>query len=262
MKAPKWPAWPPPGLSVERAEQLRDLFSPASVVYRVRESEPARTLAELKATFRELRILQRYLDAEGRVRSAVSKKPGKVPSFKFGSNDGWHVIPEECLIMASRLTAYVAEQEASQTSAGSGAGRPVMRLMAPDSQDIEEPSPEQVVAAIERLDHTDDNPFFILQDDSRRNAFMQTIKQSARLFFVEYAEGQPQRQFSTPKVPKGKVKELLLAYLRRDDAFKSLTEWREITEELFGESRREQEWVRGFIAFNELAAKYGGYEVW
>jgi hypothetical protein len=38
-----------------------------------------------------------------------SKKKGKVPAFKFSSNDGWTITPEDCVIIAYRLLLYLAD---------------------------------------------------------------------------------------------------------------------------------------------------------
>lgn len=254
-KVPRGPGWPPRGLAEQRARQLLELFDTQTGML-----DPVPSLEELKPTFRELRIIQRHVDAANRVLSAVSKRPGKVPSFKFRSNDAWRVVPEECLVIAHRLTVYLREREPTGAPAVD-TGEKMMRLTAPDAEDIVRPSPDQVVAAIEALDHQRQNPYFILNDASRPNAFMQTLKASPRLFVVEYAEGKPQRQYAARKIPKRQVKDLFLSYLKRDASFKSSAEWEEITDEFFGAARHEREWIRRFIAFNELAAKFGGYEV-
>jgi hypothetical protein len=259
-KCPKGPAWPPAGLPVERAEQLRDFFDPPSRGYSFRQSDPVPTLAELKPTPRELRIIQRYIDQEYRVRSAVSKNPGKVPAFKFGSNDGWHVVPQECLVIACRLSTLLTKKEARTHSAPLKPAE--MCLDVRGEYETENPAFEQVLEAINELDHADQAPFLNLIDRTQPNAFMAVWKASARSFIVEYAEGKPQQQYRSKKTPRGKVIELFARYLRRDESFKMLTEWEDITEEYFGDARRQLAWVRGFIAFNELAAKYGGYEVW
>ena len=100
----KGPDWPPPGIKEERAEQLRLLFEPAA------DDDPVISLIDLKPTYRELRLMQKYFTESDRTNSARSKKQGRVPVFKFGSNDGWIVTPEECLIIAIRLRLYLAEE--------------------------------------------------------------------------------------------------------------------------------------------------------
>ena len=100
---PAWPDWPPAGLKKARAEHLLTLFEPPA------EGDRAVSLMQLKITFRELRVMQKYMTESARVYSARSKKQGRVPSFKFQANDGFHVTPEECLIIACRLQSYLAD---------------------------------------------------------------------------------------------------------------------------------------------------------
>ena len=42
------------------------------------------------------------------VRAFRSQNPELVPIGKFVSNDGWHVVPEECLLIADKLDAILA----------------------------------------------------------------------------------------------------------------------------------------------------------
>lgn len=44
------------------------------------------------------------------LRETRSEDPGKVPGFKFCSNDGWVILPEECRALAERLKAMPPEQ--------------------------------------------------------------------------------------------------------------------------------------------------------
>jgi hypothetical protein len=255
MSEATWPAWPPLGLTAERAEQLREFYA----------EDAEQSVIEPPATPRELRILRRYLEAENRSRSAVCPRPGKIPFFKFNSNDGWHVLPEECIAIINALRPTLDKLMAEANDWESGpveATLPKPCLKLPHSANIDSPSPEQVLTAIDQLDHAGEDPFLILEDRSRPNAFMQAYKETARLFLIEYAEGRPQRQFKMVKVPKGTVRELFLAYLDGDQSFKSNAKWEDITKSLFGDVRQELEWLRGFFAFNEIAARHGGYEVW
>jgi hypothetical protein len=260
-KLPKGPAWPPKGLTRARATQLHRLFADEAEGDSAGEGEPGGLIIQVGPTPRELRIMQRYLTAARQALSTVSRSPGKVPAFKFASNDGWHVIPEECLIIAHRLAVLLADKQRAGDPDPADL-RPTMRLKFPAAEGIEDPAADQLIAAIDGLDHEHDNPYFILVDESRPHAFMQTKKTSPRLFLVEYAEGVPQKQFSARKLAKATVKKLFLSYLSRDDSFKSMTEWTDITDDLFGDARRRLDWVRAFVAFNELAARFDGYEVW
>ncbi len=258
---PDFPDWPPEGLTVGRAEQIRDFFDSPFMRYYSRESDLASSLLELGPSPRELRIMQRYLDRKNRALSMGSRYPGKVPAFKFDSNDGWHVIPAECLVIAYRLSIYLEKKLAQDRGTVDGS-RQRMRLKFPHAEAVEEPTPEQVVEAVRRLDRKAEDPFFILEDESEPHAFMQTEKTSARLFAVEYSEGEPQCQYRAEKVTARIVVELFTAYLRRDATFKTAVPWADITEKVFGDYYRDLQWLREFIAFNELAARYGGYEVW
>jgi hypothetical protein len=275
MAIPKGPAWPPKGLTAARARKLRHLFdeqiasdeepdADAADALKVQAGSvngPGALLLKVNPTPRELRIMQRFLAGERQAHSAVSRSLGKVPAFKFGSNDGWHVIPEECLVIARGLAELLATKQRKGESWARDA-RPTMRLKFPHDKGIKNPTADQLMAAIDSLDHEHDDPFFILVDESRPNAFMQTKKTSARLFLVEYSECVPQQQFAAPKLAKAVVKQLFRSYLSRDESFKSMTEWTDITDNLFGDYYRRLEWVRAFAAFNELAAGFDGYEVW
>jgi len=257
IRCPKGPAWPPGGLTEERAEQLQDLFDPLNYD---RESETVPSVEDLKPTFRELQIIQRYRDAADRVLSTISKKPGKVPSFKFGSNEGWRVTPEECLVIACRLGIYLEKMLAEEKSAADGRQQS-MRLKLPGARAVKAPTRERLVEAIRVLDHKATDPFFILEDDSAPNNFMQAMKMSARFYLVEFSESNPQRQYRAQKVTARVAEELFAAYLRREASYKTAIGWEDVTEELFGDHYCELRFLQEFIAFNALAARYGGYEV-
>jgi hypothetical protein len=84
MAAPRQPRWPPRGISEERGEELRPfVVDPKKLPRYIRPDEAP--IVE--------RFLKRWHAAAGR----RSKEAGKVPAFKFTSNDGWWVRPEECL---------------------------------------------------------------------------------------------------------------------------------------------------------------------
>jgi hypothetical protein len=100
MTAPRLPRWPPRGIPEERAEQLRPvLLDPKKLQRRIRPDE-APTLE---------RFLKRWRAATGR----RSKAPGKVPAFKFTSNDGWWVRPEECRLVSTELAAALRDRPRS-----------------------------------------------------------------------------------------------------------------------------------------------------
>ncbi len=45
------------------------------------------------------------------IKSQGSSKPDMVPGFKFCSNDGWIVTPDECLIIAKKLLSRSTDNE-------------------------------------------------------------------------------------------------------------------------------------------------------
>lgn len=95
------PAWPPQPLKERRAYQLLELFE------QLDPEEPPTLVAKVKPTYAELRIMQKYVFDLQRMRSARSRKRGRVPAYKFLSNDGWIVTPIECLLIAFRLQVYL-----------------------------------------------------------------------------------------------------------------------------------------------------------
>lgn len=52
-----------------------------------------------------------------------SKTPGRVPSFKFESNLGWVVTPDECRTIAKTLRAFAARVSVGDAKAASGAAK-------------------------------------------------------------------------------------------------------------------------------------------
>src|SRR5579884_3027487 len=97
--APKLPRWPPRGLSPGRADELGPyLFDAARLEARTEPQE-----RPLVAGF-----LQRFTKATAR----RSETPGRVPAYKFRSNDGWLVHPDECRRIADGLDAALAGRQA------------------------------------------------------------------------------------------------------------------------------------------------------
>ena len=101
MESAEGPDWPPAGMTKARAEEILRLFE------RPCDDDPETSVIETKPTYHELRRMQKYVEESGRTLSKRSRKRGKVPSFKFLSNDGWHVVPEECLVIAYRLHVFL-----------------------------------------------------------------------------------------------------------------------------------------------------------
>jgi hypothetical protein len=93
--APPMSDWPPRGmLSEERAEELADWAWWAEE-------------AEKPPTDSEIQRLKPWLDELDRWRRTPSSQKGRVPAFKFRTNDGWIVTPEECTIIADGLQSGV-----------------------------------------------------------------------------------------------------------------------------------------------------------
>lgn len=101
MTWPEGPEWPPAGMALDRAEAVLRLFAPPC------DDDPETSVEEVNPTYPELRKMQQYVRQRQQGLSRRSRKQGKVPAFKFCSNDGWHVTPEECLIVASGLYALL-----------------------------------------------------------------------------------------------------------------------------------------------------------
>jgi hypothetical protein len=99
--APKLPRWPPGKMTQERAEELWPyLFEPA---------KPGQAaLADILAPH-ERSIVSKYLT---RFEAATGKPapPGKALGYKFRSNDGWLVTPDECRVIADGLDVALAER--------------------------------------------------------------------------------------------------------------------------------------------------------
>ena len=90
--SPQWPPWPPKDVPPERLKLIEEA---------VNKGEVMPGLSEL-----ERRIATSAIDASKKLRSTPSKKPNRVPAFKFRSNDGWLVTTEECSIVARGLRNY------------------------------------------------------------------------------------------------------------------------------------------------------------
>ncbi len=104
-----------------------------------------------------------------------------------------------------------------------------MRLESPIlKRAIAKPTPKRILSALSQLDHTADDPYIILVDKAKDNAFMQAIKKSKTLFFVEYRDPSSGRQFSTHKVPLRVAEKLFLSYLSNDGSFKIAVKWQDM----------------------------------
>lgn len=92
------PGWPeiPEGISGERL---------GAVVYFL-ESGDDSVLEDGPMTPAEEAIAREYARASSEVRDASSLKDGRVGAYKFESNDGWLVHPEECEAIATAVRRH------------------------------------------------------------------------------------------------------------------------------------------------------------
>ncbi len=97
VSAPRLPQWPPRGLSPQRSEQLQPYLYDAAELDEVIEPHERPLVTG---------FVDRFTTATGR----RSKSPGRVPAYKFRSNDGWLVVPEECQVIADGLDAALVER--------------------------------------------------------------------------------------------------------------------------------------------------------
>lgn len=94
-KPPAWPAWPPEGTPADHRDLLMEAVSDP-------KREPELTVPERKAT---IAIRARF----ERLRATRSARPGKVPAYKFASNDGFIVTAAESAIIAAKLRTYAKQ---------------------------------------------------------------------------------------------------------------------------------------------------------
>lgn len=93
--APTFPAWPPPGTPEKRKEILGEALGDATLDVQLTPPE--------RIVVRDARVTWK------KILSTRSKQRGKVPAFKFVSNEGWIVGGDECTVIAKQLAAYAAK---------------------------------------------------------------------------------------------------------------------------------------------------------
>ena len=86
QSVPSLPEWPPAGFDPQRAKNLERYLEEPDVL-RSRLLPP------------EIPLFDAYVRAE----ECAQSNPGKVPAFKFQSNDGWFVTPDECRAIDNAL---------------------------------------------------------------------------------------------------------------------------------------------------------------
>ncbi len=98
--APPWPAWPPKQTPAARSELLQ-----AAVLDKT--LEPKLTVSERRATI----VMRGKL---AKVRATRSKHAGRVPSFKFETNDGYIVTAAENTIITTKLRSFAKRVTANE----------------------------------------------------------------------------------------------------------------------------------------------------
>src|SRR5262249_26310382 len=96
---PEDPPWPPPesGITEARAEELLQHFD---------MEEPL----SAPSTAAERTAFKRFAAARRAWRATRSKERGKIPEFKFGSNDGWIVSKTEARTIAKALQKVLDDE--------------------------------------------------------------------------------------------------------------------------------------------------------
>lgn len=92
--APTFPTWPPAGTPADRKDLLDEALADASLEVKLTPPEQIRVRTVRK---RWKQLLATH-----------SARKGKVPAFKFMSNEDWIVAGDECTVIATKLRAYAA----------------------------------------------------------------------------------------------------------------------------------------------------------
>lgn len=85
--------WPPAGMKEPRASEVISFIETGGGWM---PGEPEPTAAEIEAC-------RRYLKAREIFQQQRSPRPDRVHWFKFDGNDGMHILPEECALIADAL---------------------------------------------------------------------------------------------------------------------------------------------------------------
>ena len=93
-KRPALPTWPPAGTAQERKDILGEALGDPSLEVKLTPPEQIR----VRAARRTRNLLL----------TTHSAKRGKVPAFKYLSNEGWIVAGDECAVVATQLRGYAA----------------------------------------------------------------------------------------------------------------------------------------------------------
>jgi hypothetical protein len=95
-EAPRFPCWPPPGASDRQVRLIEKYLDDAE-------------LRRTRLSAQELTLVQTFERQLEQAVTTPAKRPGKVPEFKFKSNDGWLISPAECRAVAAGLARLLRE---------------------------------------------------------------------------------------------------------------------------------------------------------
>ena len=87
--------WPPRCMNADRARNINDWLTHGA------EKFPL----DRPASGREIRKVRAAIERFEQLLKSTSPDPGKVPAYKFMTNDGWFVVPEECEAISEALIA-------------------------------------------------------------------------------------------------------------------------------------------------------------
>lgn len=71
----------------------------------------------------ELKALDAYVATVRKLQGQKSAAPEKVPAFKFQSNEGWFVSPDECRVIARAMKNFATRVSGSQVKAANDASK-------------------------------------------------------------------------------------------------------------------------------------------
>ena len=107
-----------------------------------------------------------------------------------------------------------------------------MLLVTEEGSDVENPDEAQMRAALNGLGK-ESGTFAILTRREEPSEYLQTSGEK-NAFIVEYREGDRHFRAADTALPLDKTTALFLAYCRGSDAWRKMTEWQEVTEEVKG----------------------------
>ncbi|VTR97768.1 hypothetical protein [Tuwongella immobilis] len=203
-------------------------------------------------------LYQANLEQVQQVRSVV---PGKIPRFKFKRKKGWLITPEECILIVERLFEDLETNPPEIRTPDGGVLSPNMVLDGMVEEPILNPTVKQCLSAIDMLIGDDDEPGMILLiDETVLNSMVIVTPFSETEFEVEFLMGNPPQQFRG-EVDRPTMEAIVTAFVHRQPGILEMTDWDDISEEMFAEEQTMFALAKGFVAFNDFAAAYGGYRI-